>query len=148
MRCALLPLEAQARPASRIGACRCQPPSAPPLDRPDPPPPLLVPPVLLLRSAALLSAVAASNWLVHCDAASAAAGRGWRPRRHHRRLGQQEREPDLGRYAQVSPTWATPNSNQWLTVPFWSAAVNLVVGGSAPAALGVCWQERRPNVMR
>ena len=103
MRCALPPLEVQARPASRAGACRCQPPNAPPPHRPEPPPPLPLPPAALLRTAALLSAVAASEWLLHCDAAGAAAGRGWRPRRHHRRLGQQEREANVGRYAQVSP---------------------------------------------
>ena len=111
MRCALLPLEVQARPASRAGAgaCRCQPTNAPPPHRPEPPPPLPLPPAALLRSAALLSAVAASEWLLHCDAAKAAAGRGWRPRRHHRRLGQQEREANVGRYAQVSAEWASPS---------------------------------------
>jgi len=60
-----------------------------------------------VRGAALLAALAASGWLFTAGAANAATGsRSWQPRRHHRRLGQAEREPDSGRAAKARPPLA------------------------------------------
>jgi len=97
-------LEAGTRSARRgaPGACHCRH-----VQRPDPAAPPshpAAPSKDAVRGAALLAALAASGWLFPAGAANAATGsRSWRPRRHHRRLGQAEREPDSGRTAKARP---------------------------------------------
>lgn len=56
-------------------------------------------PDLILKGFYTVAAIGVASWIITQPAG--AWGLRWRPRRHHRRLDEWYREPDLGRYSQV-----------------------------------------------